>query len=51
MGIATLVIIITLIYGLFMAAAIWLCFKRVNTIRRFFLVWLLSSVIILLFIF
>lgn len=57
MGMNALVIFIALIYaiigGLFMAVAVWLFFKRINTISRFCLTWLSSGliIIILLFIF
>ncbi len=54
MGMAGLVVIVKLIsaitIGAFMAVAVWLCFKRVNTIIIFCLIWLSSIILIYIFI-
>lgn len=51
MGMTGLVVIVKLIsaitIGAFMAVAVWLCFKRVNTIIIFSLIWLSSIILIL----
>lgn len=48
MGFTAIVIFAILLYsifgGLFMAIAIWLFCKKINTHRRYFLVWVLSSI-------
>ena len=54
MGMTGLVVIVKLIsaitIGASMAVAVWLCFKRVNTIIIFSLIWLSSIILIYIFI-
>lgn len=54
MGMTGLVVIVKLIsaitIGTFMAVAVWLCFKRVNTIIILSLIWLSSIILIYIFI-